>query len=231
MEKQSLRPSNARRIILRYCLLAAALWASSIFVAVKISNAAVKQASHIEHTAFCQAQLQVQAASLKAEAHEHEHSNAHPTHPLPRLTCGSSSAEAEALGCIFDPLIASWLHEDCPRDGSTEFSNVVTKENLTYWYEDVDGQPSDRLIADMNVFAHLDGQMYWGTTMEHLTHCAYMLKRIIRVQQRGGRLDTVAGNFTHTDHCVDFLVEGLKKHPEELKELYRTDLPVQYLEC
>lgn len=214
-------------------LLGAAIWAMSLYGAVKASNATIQHTLHVEHTEFCDLRLRTQAKSLtdafrKAEATTLHEANHYQTSYTP-LTCGSSSAEAESLGCVFDPLMASWLHKDCPHDGSAEFAEVVRTENLTYWYDE-DGKPTDKLI-DPAHFKHLDGVMYWGTKFEHLTHCAYTLKRIVHAQHRGDRLDVVAGNFSHTDHCVNFLIEGLRSHPSELQELYRTDLPVQFLHC
>ncbi|KAI1860730.1 uncharacterized protein JN550_011331 [Neoarthrinium moseri] len=213
--------------------LALAIWAISLYGATKASNALLQHNLHIEHTEFCDLRLRSQAKSLtdafkQVEVNTLHEANRYQPSYTP-LTCGSSSSEAESLGCVFDPLMASWLHKDCPKDGSAEFAELVRTENLTYWYDE-GGKPTDKLI-DPEHFKHLDGVMYWGTKFEHLTHCAFTLKRIIHAQHRGDRLDVVAGNFSHTNHCVNFLIEGLKSHPSELQELYRTDLPVQFLQC
>ncbi|KAK8032678.1 hypothetical protein PG990_002412 [Apiospora arundinis] len=230
---QNKKKSNALNI--GTCILALALWALSIYGAVKASNAALQDRLHFEHTKFCDARLGAQAEKLAGAFRTAGTSNAagkthgEPPSSYTPLTCGSSSAEAEALGCVFDPLVASWLPAGCPNDGSAEFAALVERENLTYW-RDEDGRPTGELI-DPAHFRHMDGVMYWGTRLEHLSHCAYTLKRIVHAQHRGDRLDVVAGNFSHTDHCVNFLVEGLKMDPAELKELYRTDLPIQFLSC
>ena len=205
------RKRETSRIYLTYIFLAIALWSGSIFIATKITQNVTKATCHIDHEAT------YQDVSITTGSPE-------------KLHCGSTSAEAEALGCVFDPLMASWLPKNCPSYGREEFSQVIQRDNLSYYFEE-NGKPTDRLI-NMEAFPHMDGIMYWGTVMEHLTHCAYTLKRIIYTQHTNGRFDTVTGNFSHTDHCVEFLISGLHSDPVNLtKEKYRTDMPVSFLEC
>jgi hypothetical protein len=204
------RPKRSRISCISFSLLIFALWSTSIFASIKLSSTITLHKCRLNkfHPPM-EDELEI---------------------PRSKLTCGFSSAEAESLGCVFDPLLASWLHQDCPSYGREEFTNLVKQDNLSYHYE-VDGQPTDKLI-DMDEFPHMDGIMYWGTVMEHLTHCAYTLKRIIYTQHENGRFDTVTGNFSHTDHCVEFLIHGLKSKPADLRsELYRTDTPITFLEC
>ena len=212
---------NSYTTYITYSLLAFALWSSSIYCAVKVATNLMDGNHHCTHNID--------------EMHENNEAKSHSTDtglvPVDmRLSCGSSSAEAEALGCVFDPLMASWLPKDCPSYGREEFAKVIEQSNLSYHYEE-NGKPTGELI-DMKEFPHMDGVMYWGTVMEHLTHCVYTLKRIIYTQHEHARFDTVTGNFSHTDHCVEFLIMGLKSHPDVLEtELYRTDEPVSFLEC
>lgn len=147
-----------------------------------------------------------------------------------RLGCGRSSAEAEALGCTFDPLITSWLRPDCPRDGTEEYLDALQKFNISYWRE-ANGGPSDRKIPDWEYFSHMDGEFYWSTLYEHLFHCVYMIKRIIHVERRNDKLDFIAHDLGHTDHCIDFIMEGLAKPPEELLGFQRTESPITFLKC
>ncbi|KAK6815742.1 hypothetical protein PG987_016508 [Apiospora arundinis] len=210
LEKATLLPPQNRKksnaLNIGTCILALALWALSIYGAVKASNAALQDRLHVEHTKFCDARLGAQAEKLAGAFR----------------TAGSPDAAGKTRGE--------------PPSSYTADVRVVEhrgrgagRENLTYW-RDEDGRPTGELI-DPAHFRHMDGVMYWGTRLEHLSHCAYTLKRIVHAQRRGDRLDVVAGNFSHTDHCVNFLVEGLKMDPAELKELYRTDLPIQFLSC
>jgi hypothetical protein len=204
------RPTRSGISCISFTLLIFALWSSSIFAAIKVSST----------VAFheCRSHKFTPPTEFEVESHSS------------KLTCGSSSNEAKTLGCVFDPLLASWLHPDCPSYGREEFAAFVKQENLSYHYE-VDGRPTDKLI-DMDKFPHMDGIMYWGTLMEHITHCAYTLKRIIYAQHENGRFDTVTGNFSHTDHCIELLIHGLKSKPVDLRnELYRTDTPITFLEC
>jgi hypothetical protein len=220
-EKDFYRPPRSRRSCINYvsyALLVFALWAISIFIAVKISSDVVAKNCHLGRKAYWEEQMEAQSIEKGLAT------------ATSKLSCGSSSAEAEALGCVFDPLMASWLHKDCPSYGREEFAKLIKQDNLSYHYEE-NGKPTDKLI-DMEAFPHMDGVMYWGTVMEHLTHCAYTLKRIIYTQHEHGRFDTVTGNFSHTDHCVEFLISGLKTEPANLtEELYRTDMPISFLEC
>ncbi len=212
------RPPRSRVSYVSYGFLAFALWSCSIFIAVKISSAIVANNCHLGHKAHLEEQTETKPLDKDLAV------------VTPKLNCGTSSAEAEARGCVFDGLMASWIHKDCPSYGREEFANLIKQDNLSYYYEE-NGKPTDKLI-NMEEFPHMDGIMYWGTVMEHLTHCAYTLKRIIYTQHEHGRFDNVTGNFSHTDHCVEFLISGLKSEPANLTtELYRTDIPISFLEC
>lgn len=194
-------PGRTRHSYVWWCLLAFFLWTVSVLIAVKLFAVTTV----------------VQNTDIAA--------------PEERVGCGSSSAEAEAMGCTFDPLVTSWLRPECPRDGTEEYLNALQKFNLSYWHEDENGGPGDRKVPDWEHFSHMDGEYYWSTFYEHLFHCVYMIKRIIHVERRNGRLDTIAHHIKHTDHCIDFIMEGLAKAPEELLGFQRTEAPIAYLMC
>jgi hypothetical protein len=153
-------------------------------------------------------------------------SSGKPETPLPRLSCGNSSAEAESLGCTFDPLSVAWLHQDCPRDGTEEFLHYREGKEWHYWYDEAGLEQ----IPDYDAMSRIPhGQVYYTKSIEHLTHCTWMAVRAARVRKRGGRLDSLATNMRHAEHCAKYLLKKVAASEEELEILEAGD--VGFLHC
>lgn len=153
--------------------------------------------------------------------------DAHIIHPHRKiLSCGSSSSEAEALGCTYDPLTACWLHNDCPRDGTEEYLAWRGGNHVQYWY---DREATER-IPDLDTMAQNNGEYYWSNAYDHLVHCAFMLVRSHNVLASGRRLDSLTGDTSHANHCATYLLRYAESPPETLLNITTRGV-VGFLSC
>ncbi|KAJ5811899.1 hypothetical protein N7474_008200 [Penicillium riverlandense] len=138
-----------------------------------------------------------------------------PATPRTLLSCGNSTAEAEALGCTYDPLSACWLHRDCPHDYSDVFSHFNNGKPFIYYYDEA----ATRQMKDYNEVGHNANGFYWTSVREHLVHCLYLLRRGHDVHMRGDRLDSMLADIDHVDHCTNFLANWLRRPDPALEHL------------
>ncbi|EKD17529.1 uncharacterized protein L3040_006643 [Drepanopeziza brunnea f. sp. 'multigermtubi'] len=143
--------------------------------------------------------------------------------PRAALHCGDSLEEAKARGCIFDIVTANYIHRDCPLDFQDEFYYYQNGTPWTYWKD-------QRGTMPMTLEELADADEYYSTDREHTIHCAFILKRQHAVMARGDRLDSMTGGFAHADHCVQYLLEGLRKSDEQLDRI-TTHSVVRWLDC
>ncbi|OQD81354.1 hypothetical protein PENANT_c028G10104 [Penicillium antarcticum] len=135
-----------------------------------------------------------------------------PTTTRTTYTCGNSTAEAQALGCDYDPLAGCWLHEKCPHDFTHEFAHFNDGKPFVYYYDEA----ATRQMKDYNEVGR-NPDFYWTSIREHLVHCLYLLRRGHDVHMRGDRLDTMLGDLEHVDHCTDMLANWLRR-PDPVAE-------------
>ncbi|OJJ42285.1 hypothetical protein ASPZODRAFT_147590 [Penicilliopsis zonata CBS 506.65] len=133
-------------------------------------------------------------------------------------TCGHTRTEALARGCTWDHLVKAWLPADCPRVGEREY---LAAANNTGWifYDD----PNTRHpIADIALYAPLDEyeaglgrefKLWYTTEGEHLTHCAYMLKRLAYSVSNQARIDDLSLSYPHSVHCLEYLLRQARYSP------------------
>ncbi|MCJ1261262.1 hypothetical protein MMC22_001126 [Lobaria immixta] len=143
--------------------------------------------------------------------------------PTEKQSCGATVTEALERNCTFDPLTVQWLPQACLRAGADEFSE---QEHWRYW-TDQDGKHE---IADLSRHAGPgDEHWYWTTGREHLTHCVYMLLRVAKVGQGGGRMDGMSGNYNHSVHCAMNLLEAARSW--DLFNVIQTQGQVRFGSC
>ncbi|PYI06680.1 hypothetical protein BO78DRAFT_272572, partial [Aspergillus sclerotiicarbonarius CBS 121057] len=123
-----------------------------------------------------------------------------PTQPV--FQCGSTFAEAKALGCHFDIMSFSWLPTPCfDSELMNEFLNVSDWK----WYTSHGGQstvPKERVLAG-------EYDQLWVTWEYHRVHCTYMWKKLHRaILTDDVHVDGYIANMHHTHHCSMVLLEG-----------------------
>lgn len=138
-----------------------------------------------------------------------------PTTPRTTVSCGNSTAEAEALGCTLDPVTACWLHRDCPHDFGDVFATFNDGNPFTFYYDEKGTRP----VKNYREVGQNKQGFYFTSTRAHLAHCLYLLRRGHDVHMRGDRLDTLLADMEHVDHCTDFLANWLRRPDPELDEL------------
>ncbi|CAG8030879.1 unnamed protein product [Penicillium salamii] len=129
-----------------------------------------------------------------------------PTKTRTTYSCGNSTTEAEERGCAYDPLAGCWLHKECPRDFTHEFSTFNNGKPFVYYYDEAMTQQ----MMDYEEVGRNPAR-YWTSIREHLVHCLYLLRRGHEVHMRGDRLDTMLGDLEHVDHCTNMLADWLRR--------------------
>ena len=108
--------------------------------------------------------------------------------------CGDSAAEARAAGCIFDPMMNSWLSEDCyDEELSREF------RGLRDWTFYTDENRTRQLTAEE--FSEAGDS--WGTWEYHISHCMYAVRKLQRAILTGRKIERIVSIEAHTAHCAN----------------------------
>ncbi|PVH80977.1 hypothetical protein DL98DRAFT_548831 [Cadophora sp. DSE1049] len=137
--------------------------------------------------------------------------------------CGSSSAEAKALGCTFDIISFCWLPTRCyDAELSQRFDKLANWE----WY--LDHNKTQPVAKSDALTGELDG--LYVSWEYHVQHCVYMWEKMHRAFLGEGKraLDGYIGVFSHTQHCGKMLLtrgEGF-----ELSD-FNTRIKVKYPDC
>jgi hypothetical protein len=151
-----------------------------------------------------------------------------PTSPVRRrvtLNCGNSTAEAEALGCQFDPLSFLWLPAPC-----LDLKSTLEYQKRVNWHGYDDDQGS-RQLSLQEMAARVGPEPYYTTAREHVVHCAYMWMRMHQKYLAGGfGLDDNARSFVHTQHCAEMLIHYADADPRLLNRL-ETKTTVGFSKC
>ncbi|PHH93026.1 hypothetical protein CDD83_2136 [Cordyceps sp. RAO-2017] len=143
-----------------------------------------------------------------------------PVH-LTRNHCGSSTAEAQELGCRFDELSFAWQVPEC-------FDQRTIDEFLAAgrweYFTDDEGKtkvPHDDLALTLGREAAV--HVTWAF---HITHCLYLRRQMVRVLERGGAMDNHLGAYKHTVHCGKTMLNSAG-----MADNLHTQAPVIYPLC
>lgn len=113
----------------------------------------------------------------------------------PKYHCGNSSAEARALGCIFDLGLVGYVPAPCfEADLNQRFMDWGWR-----FFEDQDGTKEvslERIEESAGT-----REPFWAQHGYHITHCELAWERMHRALQGGKRLTTHMLNLEHTRHC------------------------------
>ncbi|USW56113.1 hypothetical protein Slin15195_G094320 [Septoria linicola] len=126
------------------------------------------------------------------------------------LTCGNSTSDAKARGCVFDLLANNWVAPQC-LDPYTEseyrswlFSSERAHGPFPFFF-DIEG--TNRVPNEHSLSLRADGQTehdrrVYTTREQHLNHCGFVLKRLHRSLEGKTTLNDEHGAYAHTEHCV-----------------------------
>ncbi len=131
--------------------------------------------------------------------------------------CGitNTTAEARAMGCVFDILGNSWTPQQCfDKETADEFREYLQRPERQMgefpFFHDKDGEVR---IKDENELAESIGSLVYTTQEHHLAHCTFMMRRIFRVGQSNGHmiLNSRYGTLGHTVHCTNEVLLSFRR--------------------
>jgi hypothetical protein len=112
--------------------------------------------------------------------------------------CGDSLEEARSLGCLYDPMINSWIPPDC--HFPTLFEEALAFNNT--WYYDKDMQHQ----IPMTVLMRGEVEAYWPGPGHHQLHCLYTWKKLLWSIDKGVLADSYSASYEHGNHCIGWLM-------------------------
>jgi hypothetical protein len=117
--------------------------------------------------------------------------------PYVSPTCGHSSAEARAKGCHYEPMLRSWIPDDCyTSDPAAEYAPF---EDRAWFYDKNLTRPI--LGPDLDVLRNGDDITAY-TKYFHDEHCLYAWRKLaLAVEKRLLLVDSKTMSLHHTTHC------------------------------
>lgn len=146
-----------------------------------------------------------------------------PNEDILRSPCGSTPAQAKALGCNFDIISFCWLPDRCY---DAELSSSFEKLAQWEWYMDHNRtKPVPKTEA---LTGNFDG--LYVSWEYHIQHCVYMWEKMHRALLGEGKraVDGYIGPYSHTEHCGNMLLSRGKGF--ELTN-FNTRIRVKYPDC
>jgi len=119
--------------------------------------------------------------------------------------CGHTAEEARKLGCIFDTISFSWLVPECyDQQLVEEFDKLPVKFPFYYDPEGTTEAPWEEVVKGERAMF-----VPWS---HHLWHCGFLWRKMHRALMGGVPVDSYIGNYTHTVHCTQIMVEENREH-------------------
>ncbi|KAI1214206.1 uncharacterized protein F4807DRAFT_407079 [Annulohypoxylon truncatum] len=134
---------------------------------------------------------------------------------LPACYCGTSTAEALAMGCKYDSLATSWLPPHCRDDELTALFERAGNGPGGAWLYHAANTSASRLYS-LEEMAYLADRpdaerQAWSTIDWHNMHCFYTL-----VKQMRGRAKMEYTGFpdatAHAEHCAVAMTDGIPRN-------------------
>ncbi|KAI1440844.1 hypothetical protein F5Y02DRAFT_431716 [Annulohypoxylon stygium] len=134
---------------------------------------------------------------------------------LPPCYCGTSTAEALAMGCKYDSLATSWLPAHCRDDELTALFEHAGNGPNGEWLYHASNTSSSRLFS-LEEMAYLADKpdperQAWSTIDWHNMHCFYTL-----VKQMRGKVKMEYTGFpnatAHAEHCAVAMTDRIPRN-------------------
>jgi hypothetical protein len=156
----------------------------------------------------------------------------------PPAHCGTSNttAEAKALGCVFEPLYTNWTPRQCHvESAAAEYRKWLHEPgrkmgSFPYFY---DSEGTRRVGGEEEFSEAVHKIVLWTTEEEHWVHCLYSIRYYYAVAASKGRLrmNGLYGSQDHVDHCFNKLYDRLMAGNREEPEILNTPFNVQFDRC
>lgn len=114
------------------------------------------------------------------------------------LTCGTTSDEARARGCVMEPMVYGWMPKECYySDLSSEYNPYEDRA----WYTT---ETFDERVSSEELWAGKREHVY--THQYHTEHCFFLMRKLARaMDQKEKYLDHKSLQVDHVDHCSDVI--------------------------
>lgn len=153
-----------------------------------------------------------------------------PSSPTATSSCGSSSSEAIAKGCIFQLWSYSWVPTDCfDRQLHDEFLALRAEENWHYYSNRSPPIPVPLESVLMGTRNNL-----WSTWGQHFWHCAFYQRKFFRIVDQHYDKRTATLKMTNRDldeHHAKHCQEWMAKPDAFAWDDVRVNLSVGYHSC
>lgn len=162
--------------------------------------------------ATVQTLTQYQPRRTHAKLHDHL------AEPAQMLACGSSPAEAQDKGCVFDKLNFAWQTPEC-------YDNATISGFMAFhkWDFVTDEQRSTVIPAAELPLDQRPVHVSWEF---HQVHCMYVRRQLVRAVSEGRSIDSHLAAYQHTVHCGRAILDG-----ETAVTSFHTTAPVIYPRC
>lgn len=116
--------------------------------------------------------------------------------------CGRSIAEAEAMGCKYDTMAASWLTEACRDDElSAEFDKAGPGPGGKWYYWADHNKTRELSIHELSHIADIPYGVFYTEWAWHVAHCTYYWRK----QWRGIAYLPPESTYGHIVHCEEVI--------------------------
>ncbi|KAK7959684.1 uncharacterized protein PG986_004538 [Apiospora aurea] len=135
--------------------------------------------------------------------------------------CGTSDAEAVAMGCTWDHIAVDWLPPHCvDHELMTEFDAAGSGPDgaWPYYISDArnvalitESQRTPVNLTDIDELAR-EGREYWTTVEWHISHCLFTWRKQVRSATSGGAVSVEPWNDkeAHASHCSMYIWDVLR---------------------
>jgi hypothetical protein len=168
------------------------------------------------------------AAFLLYSLYSHNISQPPTTHSYVSPTCGNSSSEARARGCHYEPMLRSWIPDDCytpePGDEYTPF------DDRAWFYDKNLTQPI--LGSDLDVLRNGDDITAF-TRFFHDEHCLYAWRKLhLAVAKRLPLIDSKTMSLHHSTHCSQRIARFIQEvHTYVWNDSHTGTAPLMFQTC
>lgn len=121
---------------------------------------------------------------------------------LGSCNCGTTLAEARAMGCKYDSLAAAWLPAQCRDEQLTvEFENLGDGPHGSWRYWTDSNHTLE--ISPGEIGNHVDDYSFrfYSTAEWHIAHCFFYWRKQFRSQFNGVLVEPRYDSEKHINHC------------------------------
>jgi hypothetical protein len=116
--------------------------------------------------------------------------------------CGHTPDQARAVGCIYEPMLRSWVPPECYFDEPREEYDIF-HDRLWFLDDDLTIEADiEKLESGDELLAYT---RYW-----HDEHCTYELRKLaLAVEGRHKLIHSRAANIEHSNHCAQMIAKRI----------------------